>query len=62
MVADCSRRRQLIGSGSCAGSSSTRSRGRGEWSAAMLDEWMLDLVSVHRLAASTMRHYQLAIG
>ncbi len=33
-----------------------------EWSAAMLDEWMLDLVSVHRLAASTVRHYQLAIG
>ncbi|WP_426624822.1 tyrosine-type recombinase/integrase [Leifsonia sp. McL0607] len=33
-----------------------------EWSAAMLDEWMLDLVSVHRLAGSTMRHYQLVIG
>jgi len=28
------------------------------WSAAMLDEWMTDLVATHRLAASTMRRYQ----
>ena len=31
------------------------------WSAAMLDEWMVDLVSTHRLAASTLRRYQDAI-
>ncbi|MBA4246968.1 MAG: integrase [Microbacterium sp.] len=31
------------------------------WSAAQFDEWMLDLVSVRRLAPSTIRSYQQAI-
>ncbi|WP_197493591.1 tyrosine-type recombinase/integrase [Paenarthrobacter nicotinovorans] len=29
-----------------------------EWSAALFDEWMEDLVAVRRLAPSTIRHYQ----
>lgn len=28
------------------------------WTSALLDEWMMDLTSTHRLAASTMRRYQ----
>ncbi|PTT67781.1 integrase [Arthrobacter sp. HMWF013] len=33
-----------------------------QWSAALFDEWMQDLVTVHRLAPSTIRGYQNAVA
>jgi len=33
-----------------------------EWTAGMVDEWMVDLVSVRRLAPSTIRNTQLAVA
>ena len=32
------------------------------WTPAVFDEWMEDLVAVHRRAHSTVRNYQIAVG